>query len=142
MSAVQAIRTLVVLCCVVLAPCASARDASPCPLPGQKPMAEAQLFFGLSVPGRGPVTPREWRDFTASTLSRYFPDGFTAYDGSGQWMDPRTRRIVGERSKIVIVVANDDPQFAAKIASVADAYRTEFHQQSVGVVTQEACAAF
>jgi hypothetical protein len=105
-------------------------------------MAEAQLFFGLDVPGRGPVTAKEWQNFTASALSRYFPDGFTAYDGSGQWMDPRTHRIVREPSKVVIVVANDDAQFARKIAFVADAYRAEFHQQSVGVVTQKACAAF
>ena len=139
--AVQAIRALAVLCVVILAPCAAAGEAS-CPLPGQKTMAIAQLFFGLSVPGRLPVTPQEWRKFTATTLSRYFPDGFTAYDGSGQWMDPRTHRIVRERSRVVIVVANDDAQFAAKVESVADAYRAEFHQQSVGVVTQNACAAF
>lgn len=102
----------------------------------------AQLFFGLSVPGRGPVTSSEWTKFASSTLTRYFPDGFTAYDGSGQWMDPKTRHIVREPSKVVLVVANDDGQFAKSIGSVAKAYRAEFRQQSVGVVTQKACAAF
>jgi hypothetical protein len=105
-------------------------------------MAVAELFFGLSVPGRGPVTAQEWRDFTSSTLTRYFPDGFTAYDGSGQWMTPRTHQVVREPSKIVIVVAKDDTRFAKNIAAVAAAYGAEFHQQSVGVVTQKACAAF
>lgn len=138
-----AVRSVVVLWCVlIIAPTVSARETSPCPLPAQKKMAVAQLFFGLSVRGRGPVTAAEWRKFAASTLSRYFPDGFTAYDGSGQWMDPRTRRIIREPSKVVIVAANDDAQFASNIAAVSDAYRAEFHQQSVGVVTQTACAAF
>jgi len=138
----SAIQAASVLCCVLLAPCVRASDNSVCPLPGQKPMAMAQLFFGLSVPGRGPVTAQEWRKFASSTLTRSFPDGFTAYDGSGQWMDPKAHRIVRERARVVIVVANDDAQFAKSIATVADAYRAEFHQQSVGVVTQKACAAF
>jgi hypothetical protein len=140
--AAQAIRAACVVCGVLFAPCASARDASPCPLPGQKTMAMAQIFFGLSVPGRGPVTPQEWRKFTSSKLTHYFPDGFTAYDGSGQWMDPRTHHVVREPAKVVIVVANDDALFARNVMSVADVYRAEFHQQSVGVVTQKACAAF
>src|SRR5262249_698189 len=109
---------------------------------GQKSMVMAQLFFGLSVPGRAPVTTQEWRKFASSTLTRYFPDGFTTYDASGQWMDPRRRDIVREPSRVVIVVANDDPQCGKNVAAVADAYRLEFRQKSVGVVTQKACAAF
>ena len=31
---------------------------------------------------------------------------------------------------------------AAKAAAVSDAYKAEFHQQSVGVVTFGACGAF
>jgi hypothetical protein len=105
-------------------------------------MAMAQLFFGLTVPGRGPVTAQEWHRFASSTLTRAFPDGFTVYDGVGQWMNPKAHRIVRERSKVVVVLAADDAQFAQNIASAADAYRREFRQQSVGVVTQQACAAF
>jgi hypothetical protein len=105
-------------------------------------MTMAELFFGLSVPGRGPVTALEWGEFTSSKLTRYFPDGFTAYDGSGQWMDPRTHQVVREPTKVVIVVAKDDTRFAKNVAAVAAAYSAEFHQQSVGVVTQRACAAF
>lgn len=116
--------------------------APACALASQKPMAMAELFFGLSIEGRGPVTEGEWRAFAAKTLSRYFPDGFTAYEGNGQWMDTATHRIVRERSRIVQVVADDTPGFAANISRVSDAYRKEFHQQSVGVVTESVCAAF
>jgi hypothetical protein len=105
-------------------------------------MAMAELFFGRSIPGRGPLTEAEWRIFAVKTLSRYFPDGFTAYDGAGQWLDPSSRRIVREKSKIVQVVANDDSSFAANITAVSDAYKKQFRQQSIGVVTSTVCAAF
>jgi hypothetical protein len=105
-------------------------------------MAMAELFFGRDIPGRGPISDGEWRMFAAKTLSHYFPDGFTAYDGAGQWMDPARHRIVREKSKIVQVVADDDASFAAKITAVAEAYKTRFRQQSVGVVTSTVCAAF
>jgi hypothetical protein len=127
---------------LLIAPFVQADEIHGCPLAGQKQMAMAQLFFGLAVPGRGPVNAKEWQRFTARTLSRYFPDGFTAYDGAGQWMDTNTHRIVRERSKVVVVVAGDDASFAKSIAAVTDAYRSAFRQQSVGVVTQTACAAF
>jgi len=129
-------------CGLLMAPLVRADEVERCPLAGQKPMAIAQLFFGLAVPGRGQVNAKEWQRFTARTLSRYFPAGFTAYDGAGQWMDPNTHRIVRERSKVVVVVVGDDANFAKNIAAVTDAYRSAFRQQSVGVVTQTACAAF
>jgi hypothetical protein len=115
---------------------------TPCPLPSQKPMSMVELFFGLDIAGRGPLTDAEWRGFAAKTLSHHFPDGFTAYEGSGQWMDPERHRIVREKSKIVQVVTDDDASFAAKITAVSDAYKKQFRQQSVGVVTSTVCAAF
>jgi len=131
------------LAALVLATAARADNLpSVCPLPSQKPMAMAELFFGRDIPGRGSITDTEWRIFAAKTLSRYFPDGFTAYDGSGQWMDPAKKRIVREKSKIVQVVADDDASFAANITAVSDAYKKQFRQQSVGVVTSTVCAAF
>lgn len=130
------------LLCVPFVSWASAREVSSCPLPGQRSMAVAQLFFGLSVRGRSPVSSSEWREFSASALTRYFPDGFTAYDASGQWMDPKAHHIIREPSKVVIVVAKDDTDFAKNVASVVDAYRAEFHQESVGIVTETACASF
>lgn len=119
-----------------------AADMRPCPLLSEQPMIRAELFFGLSVPGRGPVSDAEWRRFAARVLSRYFPDGFTAYGGDGQWKDPRTGRVVKETSKVVLVVGRDGAAFTQGITAVADTYKREFKQQSVGIVTQSVCAAF
>ena len=120
---------------------ATGQESATCPLTGQIAMTQAELFFGLSIKGRGPVTPREWRTFTADTLTRTFPLGFTVYDSTGQWMDPARHRVVSERSKVVLVVA-DNPGLADKLMAVARVYKTRFRQQSVGIVTRPVCASF
>jgi hypothetical protein len=119
---------------------AMADDAATCPIQGQTAMTRVEMFFGLSIKGRGPVMPREWQRFTAEQLTRTFPLGFTVLDGTGQWMND-AHRIVRERSKVVIVVA-DNTGLADKLTRVADAYKKRFSQQSVGIVTHPVCAKF
>ncbi len=113
-----------------------------CPLPGQKAMQVVHLFFGRAIKGRAPLSNREWSRFAAKVITPNFPDGFTAYDGDGQWMNGETHRIVRERSKIVLIAAVPDGDIAQRIQAVMDAYRGQFHQISVGVISETACAAF
>ena len=113
-----------------------------CPLRSEHPMIEAQLFFGRDVDGRGPVTKEEWSDFAAKVIAEDFPDGFTVTDGEGAWFNPKTKSMTHEDSKIVLIVTKQSPGVAAKLARVMDAYKRQFHQQSVGVVTRQVCAAF
>ena len=123
--------------------CSTLCAADPaCPLAGQKPMQVAQLFFGLDIRGRGPVTPREWRRFAVGVLTPNFPDGFTVYEAEGQWRDARTGSIVRERSKVVLVAGTADADFSREISTVADAYKRQFRQRSVGILTEPACGAF
>ncbi len=113
-----------------------------CPLANQTPMLVTQLIFGPSIPGRRPVTPTEWRRFVRRELTPRFPEGFTVYDGQGQWLDPATHIIVREQSKIVIIAAQDTAEVRARLAEVADLYRRAFHQQSVGTISSRTCAGF
>ena len=53
---------------------------------------------------------------------------------------PRAKRIVRERSKLVIIVAAADAQ--DKVDAIVDAYKRKFRQQSVGVVVRPACVSF
>ena len=55
-------------------------------------------------------------------------------------MNPTTHRISRERTKVIVVAMPDTPAGAAAIAAVKDAYRTQFHQQSVGTIVQPVCA--
>ena len=105
-------------------------------------MLVTQLFFGLSVKGRGPVTPKEWQGFLRRNVAPRFPDGFTVYDAHGQWLEPMTHSVVRENSKVMIIAAEDTAEVRVKITEVADLYRKVFHQLSVGVITSRECAAF
>ena len=66
-------------------------------------MLVAELFFDLSVKGREPLTDAEWAEFAAQTITLNFPDGFTVFDGEGQWRNPQTGRIARNRTKILLV---------------------------------------
>jgi uncharacterized protein DUF3574 len=138
-------RWLAVLAALALAGChsAAAPEAAPymCLLPSEQRMLVAELFFGRAIAGRGDLTEAEWTNFAADTITPNFPDGFTAFDGDGQWRGPRGT-IVRERTKIVLVAAKRAPDLTGRIQAVIDAYKARFRQQSVGIVTRDSCAAF
>src|SRR5579871_690552 len=93
-------------------------DETTCPLPGQTRALMVQMFFGLSIEHRGPVTNREWNDFLRQTVTPRFPDGFTVYDAYGQWQDRDTHRIVRERSRVIEVAIEDTPATHDGIAAI------------------------
>ncbi len=126
--------------CAALASCAPAPAA--CLLPSQRPMLMIDLFFGRDSAGRGPVTDAEWADFTRTDITPRFPDGFSVFDTRGQWLNPQTGSIGSEDSKMVRIEALQAADTAARIAAVANAYRTRFHQVAVGISTVQVCAAF
>jgi hypothetical protein len=117
-------------------------QGSSCLLPSQKAMVSAELYLGRSIRGRHDVSEQEWSAFVERVVAVQFPDGFTVHDGAGEWRDPVTRATVRERTKILTILAPATAELGQRLQSVADDYKKEFHQQSVGIVTSEACAAF
>ncbi len=105
-------------------------------------MLVAELFFGRAIKSRAPLTDSEWADFTAQTITPNFPDGFTVFDGEGQWRNPRTGHIARDPTKILLVAVKPTPDLAHRLSAVIDAYKTKFHQQSVGLITRDSCASF
>jgi Protein of unknown function (DUF3574) len=57
-------------------------------------------------------------------------------------MNPVTHHISRDPTKVIIVAVPDTPATVAAIATVKDAYRAQFHQQSVGTTVAPVCAAF
>ncbi len=110
-----------------------------CPLPGQSPMVQLKLYFGRDIPGGGLVSDADWKGFAAGVLTSAFPEGFTVFEALGQWRDPQTGVVVREPSFVVERVGAVN---GAAIEGVMAAYRTQFHQVSVGRLTMGACAAF
>ena len=97
-------------------------------------MLEAQLLFGL-------VDEAGFARFLDTSVTPRFPDGLTVLDGAGRWRAP-DGRMTQERSKLVIIVAAPGPGTMARLETIRREYETQFRQQSVGLVTQPACAEF
>jgi len=130
------------LACAAMAACATSDLPAACPLPSQRPMMVAELFFGRAIPGRAPLTEAEWREFSDQVIGPAFPDGFTSYDGEGQWRDPQTGAITREHTKILLVAVAPSPALPDRLRAVIDDYRRRFDQKSVGLITRTACGAF
>jgi hypothetical protein len=113
-----------------------------CVLPSEQRMLVAELFFGRNIKDRKPLTDLEWSTFAADTITPNFPAGFTVFDGYGQWRSPQTGHIAHDPTKILLVAAKRSPDLADRLRVVIDAYKARFHQQSVGIITRDSCAAF
>jgi len=92
--------------------------------------------------GRGKASEARWKQFLGREVTPRFPDGLTVYETTGQWRDPRTAAIGRERSRVLRIIVARGDAVADKVAAVAEAYKKQFRQKSVGVLTREVCAAF
>jgi hypothetical protein len=108
----------------------------------QKPQLIAELLFGRDVGNHIGVSEAAWQSFVAQEITPRFPAGLTVIDATGQWRDSASRRIVREPSKLVMIVLPGNSDDRARLDAVISAYKSRFHQQSVGVVMQSACASF
>jgi hypothetical protein len=91
--------------------------------------------------GHGKASHARWRQFLAREVTPRFPDGLTIYETTGQWRDPATRKVAREKSRVLRIIAPTETA-PDKIAAVADAYKQQFGQKSVGILTREVCASF
>jgi hypothetical protein len=109
----------------------------------------AELLFGRDIGHRLGVTESAWARFVAREITLRFPDGLTVSDASGQWRDSahsdRTHgdsTIVREPAKRVEIVLPGAADDETRLDAVVNAYKREFHQQSVTVIVRPACVSF
>lgn len=103
----------------------------------QKPMMEIELLLG-----RGKANDARWKQFLAREVTPRFPDGLTVYDTYGQWRDRKRNVILREQGRVLRIIVPADAPIADEIAAVAGAYKKQFRQKSVGIVTRAACVSF
>jgi len=128
------------LTAAALAGCAGL--APPACVPGQQTMLVAELMFGRKIGDRIGVSEPAFRRFLDEEVTPRFPDGLTIVDASGQYRDTERATIIREPSKLLTIVLKDDAEGRARLAAIADIYKTRFHQQSVGVIVRPACVSF
>ena len=99
-------------------------------------------MFGRKIGERIAVSAAQWARFVDREISPRFPDGLTIFDAQGEWRDRARKVIVHEPSKIVEIVLPGRDDDAERLSAIAAAYKTQFHQQSVGIVVRDACVSF
>jgi hypothetical protein len=104
-------------------------------------MQAIEVMFGRAVDGGLVVTDRAWARFLAREVTPRFPDGLTVVDAAGQYKTP-LGRIAQEPSKLLMIVAADGVQTQNSIAAIVAAYKLQFRQHTVVVLTRAVCAAF
>ena len=125
----------------VLAACASAPKAPLACAAGQSRATTAEMVFGRDVGHDLGVSEADWRAFLDEEITPRFPDGLSVADVQGQWK-ASDGTIVREPSKVLYLVLDGGPDDPAKIAHIRDAYKARFHQDSVLLITNQACVAF
>jgi hypothetical protein len=109
---------------------------------GQQPRQVAELLFGRNIGNRLGVSEAQWGRFVDREISPRFPAGLTVLDAKGEWRDTARHTIVHEPSKLVEIVLPGKEDDAEQLERIAQAYKTRFHQQSVGIVVRAACVSF
>jgi hypothetical protein len=109
---------------------------------GQMPREVAELLFGRKIGDRLGVSEAQWGRFVDREISPRFPDGLSVLDAKGEWRDTARNTIVHEPSKVVEIVLPGKPDDVDALNQIAQAYKTRFRQQSVGIVVRAACVSF
>jgi uncharacterized protein DUF3574 len=109
---------------------------------GQKPTQVAELMFGRKIGDRIGVSEAEWSRFVDREITPRFPAGLTVFNAAGQWQDKSSKRVVREPSKVVQIVLPGEADEIALLNEIAEAYKTRFKQQSVGMIVRPACVSF
>jgi hypothetical protein len=109
---------------------------------GQQPRQVAELLFGRKIGDRLGVSETQWGRFVDREISPRFPDGLTVLDAQGEWRDTARGTIVHEPSKLVEIVLPGKPDDIDALNRIAQAYKSRFRQQSVGIVLRAACVSF
>ncbi|MGB7035167.1 MAG: DUF3574 domain-containing protein, partial [Xanthobacteraceae bacterium] len=104
----------------------------------QRPRQVAELLFGRDIGRRLGVSESAWSNFVANELTPRFPDGLTITDAVGQWRDAASGQIVREPAKKVEIVLPGNGGDQARLDAAVKAYKSKFHQRSVGVIVRPA----
>ncbi len=122
--------------------CASPRAAAPMACAaGLSRATTAELVFGRDIGGTTAVSEDDWKAFLDQDVTPRFPDGLSVMDVQGQWR-ASNGQIIREPSKVLYLVLDGGPDDPAKIAAIRDGYKRRFRQESVLLITRQACVSF
>ena len=126
---------------VALGACASTAGRNPQvpPCDGDT-MIETQLFFGMSKPDGGSVSEEDWDAFLQRQIVPHFAEGFAVLETHGFWQDGQSQRTISEPGRMISRLLR--PGDAEAIPLIVEAYKQQFHQESVLRIDTTVCAKF
>jgi hypothetical protein len=121
--------------CLALAACGGPRTDPFVCMPGLEVYQRTELFLGLSSP-QGRVSPVKFQRFISVQVTPRWGTGFSILDGQGVWKGGQ------EPSKVLVRLHQGGPEENVNIEAIADAYKSQFSQDSVLRSDQAVCAKF
>lgn len=111
-------------------------------LEGTERRLVVELMFGRNIGSRLGVSEEAFQRFVDGEVTPRFPNGFTLVDTVGQWRPTSSREIVREPGKQLVIALDDETVDMPRVREIIEAYKRQFSQQSVGVISRRACVAF
>jgi hypothetical protein len=128
--------TVVLLVSSVLLSACSALSRPSCS-EGEQLSVQDMLYFGTASP-IGIISPDKWSEFLKLTVTPRFPQGFSVWQGNGQWRsaDGTLRH---ELSYILSLVHPDNDFSEKAVQEIIAQYKSQFRQEAVLRVRFPAC---
>jgi hypothetical protein len=102
---------------------------------------KTELYFGMSIPGGGSVSPDEWQAFEDTVITKILNNGSTVYDARGKWRN-ESGQIITEKTKVVMALNVMTPDVSAKLDDIRERYKTYYRQESVMRIDSKVEAGF
>lgn len=100
-----------------------------------------ELFYFGSVKPNGLVSEAEWKLFLTEVVTPLFPNGFTHWQGLGQWRG-KHGRIVRENAFVLNIVRQDNNKDENAARAIANDYKLRFNQEAVLRVKSLVCVSY
>jgi len=106
---------------------------------GEQFALQELLYFGTQTPS-GRVTQEDWALFLGETVTPRFPEGFTAWQASGQW-GSATGAVIQEPSYVLSLVHAESNATEQAVQELIASYKSRFQQEAVLRVKSYACTS-
>lgn len=106
---------------------------------GERSFVQDMLYFGTASP-IGNISPGKWSGFLRITVTPRFPQGFSSWQGNGQWRSA-DGTIQHELTYILSLVHPADNFSERAVREIIDQYKQQFRQESVLRVKFQVCVS-
>jgi len=106
----------------------------------EPPSVQEMLYFGTDGPA-GIVSRSQWSDFLKFTVTPRFTQGFTVWQGDGQWQSV-DGKVQHESTYILSLVHPDNDSNEKAVQEIIGRYKLQFRQEAVLRVKFPACTSF